>query len=84
MHNTYSWEQRKIEDFFQFERQDNYMINDDHYQETGVPVLTANKAFILGYKDEFGSYDKVNALFMTISLWIQNAWIFHSKLTHLL
>ena len=34
------------------------MIEDDHYQETGVPVLTANKAFILGYRDEIGAYDK--------------------------
>ncbi len=34
------------------------MIDDDHYQETGVPVLTANKAFILGYRDESGAYDK--------------------------
>lgn len=34
------------------------MIEDDHYKETGVPVLTANKAFILGYRDESGAYDK--------------------------
>lgn len=34
------------------------MIEDDHYQETGIPVLTANKAFILGYRDESGAYDK--------------------------
>ena len=58
INNTFSWEQRKIGDIFQFERPDNYMIDDDHYQETGVPVLTANKAFILGYRDESGSYDK--------------------------
>jgi type I restriction enzyme S subunit len=55
---TEAWEQRKIGDIFQFERPDNYMIDDDHYQETGVPVLTANKAFILGYRDESGAYDK--------------------------
>ena len=35
------------------------MIKDDHYDKTGVPVLTANKAFILGYKDENdGIYSK--------------------------
>lgn len=34
------------------------MIDDDHYQETGIPVLTANKAFILGYRDENGAYNK--------------------------
>ena len=55
---TEAWEQRKIGDVFQFERPDNYMIEDDHYQETGIPVLTANKAFILGYRDEKGAYEK--------------------------
>ena len=34
------------------------MIYDDHYEEDGVPVLTANKAFILGYKNEDNVYDK--------------------------
>ena len=34
------------------------MVKDDHYEETGIPVLTANKAFILGYKNESGAYDK--------------------------
>ena len=55
---TEAWEQRVIGDIFQFERPDKYMIEDDHYQETGIPVLTANKAFILGYRDESGAYDK--------------------------
>ena len=58
----YSWEQRVIGDIFQFERPDKYMIEDDHYQETGIPVLTANKAFILGYRDENGAYDKGNCI----------------------
>ncbi|MCR5586036.1 MAG: restriction endonuclease subunit S [Lachnospiraceae bacterium] len=55
---TDAWKQRKIEDILKFERPDKYMINDDHYQETGIPVLTANKAFILGYREESGAYDK--------------------------
>ena len=55
---TEAWEQRVIGDIFQFERPDKYMIEDDRYQETGVPVLTANKGFILGYRDESGAYDK--------------------------
>lgn len=54
----YSWEQRKLGDIFEFERPDKYMIKDDHYEETGIPVLTANKAFILGYKNETGAYSK--------------------------
>ena len=56
--NIYSWEQRKFGDIFVFERPDKYMIEDDHYEESGIPVLTANKAFILGYKNETGAYDK--------------------------
>lgn len=56
--NSYSWEQRKLGDIFEFERPDKYMIKDDHYEETGIPVLTANKAFILGYKNETGAYSK--------------------------
>lgn len=55
---SYSWEQRKLGDIFEFERPDKYMIKDDHYEETGIPVLTANKAFILGYKNETGAYSK--------------------------
>ena len=34
------------------------MVKDDHYEDIGIPVLTANKAFILGYKNEPGAYDK--------------------------
>ena len=55
---TDAWEQRKLGDIFEFERPDKYMIKDDHYEETGIPVLTANKAFILGYKNETGAYSK--------------------------
>ena len=55
---TEAWEQRKLGDIFEFERPDKYMIKDDHYEETGIPVLTANKAFILGYKNETGAYSK--------------------------
>ena len=55
---TEAWEQRKLGDIFEFERPDKYMIKDDHYEETGIPVLTANKTFILGYKNETGAYSK--------------------------
>ncbi len=56
---TDTWEQCKLGEIFEFERPDNYLIKDDHYDKTGIPVLTANKAFILGYKDEKdGIYSK--------------------------
>ena len=34
------------------------MVSNDNYDEVGIPVLTANKAFILGYKNETGEYKK--------------------------
>ena len=57
-----AWEQRKFIDLLDFERPDNYMVSDDHYENDGVPVLTANKAFVLGYKNESGAYNKGNCV----------------------
>lgn len=57
-----SWEQCKFIDIFDFERPDNYMVIDEHYENNGIPVLTANKAFILGYKNENGAYNKGNCI----------------------
>ncbi|MCI7003775.1 MAG: restriction endonuclease subunit S [Clostridia bacterium] len=57
-----AWEQRKFIDLLDFERPDNYMVSDDHYENDGVPVLTANKAFVLGYKNELGAYNKGNCV----------------------
>ena len=59
---TITWEQRKFIDLLDFERPDNYMVSDDHYENDGVPVLTANKAFVLGYKNESGAYNKGNCV----------------------
>ncbi len=59
---TEAWEQRKFIDLLDFERPDNYMVSDDHYENDGVPVLTANKAFVLGYKNESGAYNKGNCV----------------------
>ena len=44
-----SWEQRKFENIFDYERPDKYIVSSDEYSEASkTPVLTANKAFILG------------------------------------
>ncbi len=59
---TEAWEQRKFIDLLDFERPDNYMVSDDHYENDGIPVLTANKAFVLGYKNENGAYNKGNCV----------------------
>ena len=55
----YDWEQRKFEKIFDYERPDKYIVSSDEYSETSkTPVLTANKAFILGYTDEKNEYKK--------------------------
>ena len=57
----YSWEQRKFENIFNYERPDKYIVNSTEYLEFGpTPVLTANKAFILGYTTENNKYINSN------------------------
>ena len=47
------WEKTKIGDLLVYRRPDPYIVQSAKYTEHGdVPVLTANKAFILGYTDE--------------------------------
>ena len=53
------WEQRKFENIFDYERPDKYIVKSDEYNDySKTPVLTANKAFILGYTDESNTYNK--------------------------
>ncbi len=47
------WKKIKIRDLLAYRRPDPYIVQSDEYMEHGtIPVLTANKAFILGYTDE--------------------------------
>lgn len=47
------WETRRVGDILQYERPDSYIVQCTEYSEYGnVPVLTANKSFVLGYTDE--------------------------------
>lgn len=47
------WERKKIRDLLAYERPDAYIVESDQYTGEGkIPVLTANKSFILGYTDE--------------------------------
>ena len=56
---TDDWEQRKFENIFDYERPDKYIVKSDEYNDySKTPVLTANKAFILGYTDESNTYNK--------------------------
>jgi len=57
-----NWEQRKVSDILDFEQPNNYILKNDHYAENGIPVLTANKAFVLGYTNENNPYSKGNCI----------------------
>ncbi|MDR0978531.1 MAG: restriction endonuclease subunit S [Lachnospiraceae bacterium] len=51
------WKDRTFGEVFNYERPDKYIIKSDKYIENAkTPVLTANKAFILGYTDEQNTY----------------------------
>ena len=65
----YSWEQRKFGDLFEYERPDAYIVKSDNYNnDFNMPVLTANKAFILGYTNEENSYNKPSIIFDDFTL----------------
>ena len=53
------WKIKKIKDLLDYERPDNYIVKNTNYRDDKkIPVLTANKSFILGYTDEdFGIYE---------------------------
>lgn len=46
------WEVRFLSDILDYERPDNFIVETETYCEEGIPVLTANKSFILGYTRE--------------------------------
>ena len=48
-----AWEAKRLGDLLSYKRPDAYIVKTTEYSEHGdTPVLTANKAFILGYTDE--------------------------------
>ena len=48
-----------ISDVLSYEQPQPYIVKDTEYTAEGIPVLTANKAFVLGYTSETdGIYDK--------------------------
>jgi len=46
------WKIAQIGEIFNYEQPNKYIVQDTNYKEVGIPVLTANKSFILGYTDE--------------------------------
>ena len=66
---TNSWEQRKYEEIFAYERPDKYIVKSDKYvDDAHTPVLTANKAFILGYTEETNTYKNPCIIFDDFTL----------------
>ena len=52
------WRITALSEVLSYERPDNYIVSNTNYCQQGIPVLTANKSFILGYtKDDHGIYN---------------------------
>lgn len=56
---TAKWEVKKIGELLKYERPEKYLVRSADYQDSArIPVLTANKSFVLGHTNEnFGIYD---------------------------
>lgn len=50
--NSEQWISTELSSLLDYERPDLYIVENDNYKNEGIPVLTANKSFILGYTDE--------------------------------
>lgn len=46
------WAMRPLSDILYYEQPTQYIVEDTGYKKKGIPVLTANKGFILGYTSE--------------------------------
>lgn len=46
------WQLKPLSNVLSYERPDKYIVKNTTYKKTGIPVLTANKSFILGYIEE--------------------------------
>lgn len=55
------WKPKTFGELLKYERPDKFLVNSTEYLEKGaIPVLTANKSFILGYtNDESGIYENL-------------------------
>lgn len=50
--NSEEWKRKPLSAVLDYERPEKYIVSDTAYQASGVPVLTANKSFVLGYTHE--------------------------------
>jgi len=46
------WKPRSLSALLDYEQPSKYIVEDSNYQDTGTPVLTANKSFVLGHTAE--------------------------------
>lgn len=64
-----AWQERTIESIFNYERPDNYIVKSVEYSdEYSTPVLTANKAFVLGYTNETRAFSEPSIIFDDFTL----------------
>jgi len=57
------WEVKRLGELLDYERPDKYIVESDNYEPQGIPVLTANKSFVLGYTSEQnGIYEDLPAI----------------------
>jgi type I restriction enzyme S subunit len=57
------WEVKQLGELLDYERPDKYIVESDNYEPQGIPVLTANKSFVLGYTSEQnGIYEDLPAI----------------------
>jgi len=63
------WEEKIFGEIFDYARPDNYVVKSTEYSnDYKTPVLTANKAFILGYTNENNTFNKPSIIFDDFTL----------------
>ena len=63
------WEEKALGEVFCYERPDKYIVESAEYSEKHkTPVLTANKAFILGYTNEVRTFNQPCLIFDDFTL----------------
>lgn len=63
------WEEKPFGEIFNYERPDEYIVKSVEYSaDFNIPVLTANKGFLLGYTNETNTFNKKCILFDDFTL----------------
>ena len=66
---TDTWEQCEFKEIFNYERPDMFIVSNEEYSNTySIPVLTANKGFVLGYTNETRTYNEPCVIFDDFTL----------------